>query len=522
MEKIQIYDTTLRDGAQAEGISFSTEDKLDIASKLDLFGIDYIEGGWPSSNPKDSSFFDSAKNSRFNHAKLTAFGSTRRVGLACSNDPSIKSIAESGVKCASIFGKSWDFHVTDALRIYLDENLEIVADSISFLKNRGMEVLFCAEHFFDGYLHSSDYALSVLEAAESAGADWLVLCDTNGGTLPSAVEDITAIVVEQFRTPVGIHAHNDADLAVANTLAAVSAGASMVQGTINGIGERCGNANLCSIIPNLELKMGLKTNIPDLSQLTAISKFVSETANMTVGRKLPYVGTSAFAHKGGIHVSAVLKDSRTYEHIDPSIVGNERRILISELSGNSSLKAKLGELGIDLDDEDGKRILQRIKDMESQGYQFEGAEASFELLIRRMKDGLRPPFRVEGFRIFVDVTEANVSSEASIKVFDVSGMMEHTAANGNGPVNALDRAVRKALERFYPNLKDVKLVDYKVRVIDGKEATGAKVRVLMRNTDGFDSWTTIGVSTNVIEASLSALLDSLEYKLLKSKEATAN
>ena len=283
MEKIQIYDTTLRDGAQAEGISFSTEDKLDIASKLDLFGIDYIEGGWPSSNPKDSSFFDSAKNSRFNHAKLTAFGSTRRVGLACSNDPSIKSIAESGVKCASIFGKSWDFHVTDALRISLDENLEIVADSISFLKNRGMEVLFCAEHFFDGYLHSSDYALSVLEAAESAGADWLVLCDTNGGTLPSAVEDITAIVVEQFRTPVGIHAHNDADLAVANTLAAVSAGASMVQGTINGIGERCGNANLCSIIPNLELKMGLKTNIPDLSQLTAISKLVSETAKMTVG-----------------------------------------------------------------------------------------------------------------------------------------------------------------------------------------------------------------------------------------------
>ena len=516
MEKIRIYDTTLRDGAQAEGISFSTEDKLEIASKLDIFGIDYIEGGWPASNPKDTSFFELAAKASFRHAKLSAFGSTRRAGLDCASDSSITSIAESGAPCASIFGKAWDLHVTEALRVSLNENLEIVADSIAFLKKRGLEVLFCAEHFFDGYANSPDYALAVLEAAEKAGADWLVLCDTNGGSLPSMVEKVTGLVVNKFSSPVGIHTHNDAELAVANSLAAVSAGALMVQGTINGIGERCGNANLCSIIPNLELKMGLETSIADISQLTQLSRFVSETANMSLERKLPYVGTSAFAHKGGIHVSAVLKNSKTYEHVDPVMVGNERRILISELSGNASLRAKLSELDIDLDNDCGKAILQKLKDLESQGYQFEGAEASFELLVRRIQDGLRPPFRVEGFRIFVDVTDANVSSEASIKVFDVSGMMEHTAANGNGPVNALDRAVRKALERFYPQLKDVRLVDYKVRVIDGKDATEAKVRVLMRSTDGEELWTTIGVSPNIIEASLTALLDSLEYKLLKT------
>ena len=510
-----LYDTTLRDGTQSEGVSFSTEDKLDITKRLDQFGIDYIEGGWPGSNPKDVAFFEAASHLRFERSKLVAFGSTRKAGVTAEEDSNLLSLVGSKAPVVAIFGKSWDRHVRNALRIPLPENLELIADSVSFLKRHGVEVVYDAEHFFDGYSACPEYAMDSLEAAAHAGADWLVLCDTNGGSLPTGVRAAVDAVAERFDLPLGIHAHNDTDLAVANSLAAVEGGATMVQGTINGLGERCGNANLCSVIPNLALKMGREISISDITPLTSLSNFISETANVAIDPKLPYVGRSAFAHKAGVHVNALMKDEKTYEHIDPRLVGNERRLLMSELSGTASIMAKMKEFGIDTEKDSGRKILDHLKHMESEGYQFEGADASFELLVRRKSDGIKPPFRLEGFRIFVDVTGNNVSSEASIKVVDSTGAMEHTAANGNGPVNALDRAVRKALERFYPELKEVRLADYKVRVIDSKDATGAKVRVLIRSTDGERSWTTVGVSTNVIEASLIALLDSMEYKLMK-------
>lgn len=516
-----IFDTTLRDGTQTEGVSFSTEDKLEIALRLDHFGVDYIEGGWPGSNPKDAAFFEAASKLPLQNAKLVAFGSTRRAGIRAEEDPNLIALARSGAPAVAIFGKSWDRHVRNALKIPLPENLDLIADSVSFLKSRGLEVVYDAEHFFDGYKSDREYALSTLEAAAGAGADWLCLCDTNGGTLPSEVKDIMEVVRKRFSTPLGIHAHNDSELAVANSLTAVAGGATMVQGTVNGLGERCGNANLCSIIPNLVLKMGRELNVKDLRHLTALSEFVSETANIIADPKLPYVGKSAFAHKAGVHVSAIMKDERTYEHIEPTLVGNERRVLVSELAGTASILAKVKEFGIDTEKGSGKEIVNKLKELESEGYQFEGADASFELLVRRLRNGIKPPFRLEGFRIFVDVTENNMSSEASIKVVDNNGIMEHTAANGNGPVNALDRAVRKALERFYPELREVRLADYKVRVIDSKDATGAKVRVLIRSTDGHESWTTVGVSTNVIEASLIALLDSMEYKLLQARNGPA-
>ncbi len=357
--------------------------------------------------------------------------------------------------------------------------------------------------------------MKVLAAARDAGAEWLVLCDTNGGTFPSEVTEAVEQVRARFDTPLGIHAHNDCEMAVANSMAAVQAGVTMVQGTINGLGERCGNANLCSIIPSLVLKMKAQTNVTKLSSLTALSSFVGEMANISPDPRLPYVGRSAFAHKGGMHVSAILKESRTYEHIDPTLVGNERRILISELSGTSSILAKAKELGIETEKDGGRSILEKMKDMEAEGFQFEAAEASLELFIRRLKDQQTAPFKVEGFRLFMDVSTRNTISEASIRVVDSDGTVEHTAADGNGPVNALDRALRKALLRFYPVLAEVRLIDYKVRVIDGKDATAAKVRVLIRSTDGKHSWTTIGVSGNIIEASLMALLDSIEYKLMK-------
>ncbi|MBI0582343.1 MAG: citramalate synthase [Methanomassiliicoccales archaeon] len=518
--KVALYDTTLRDGTQSEGVSFSTEDKLDIAVRLDQFGMDYIEGGWPGSNPKDQAFFEIAAKMKFEHARLVAFGSTRKAGTEASNDPNLQSLVASGAPCVAIFGKSWDRHVRNALKVTLEENLEMIADSVAFLKGRGLEVVYDAEHFFDGYKADQEYALSTLKAASDAGADWLVLCDTNGGSLPRDIEDAFDVVRKRFTLPLGAHVHNDGDLAVANSLASVEHGATMVQGTINGLGERCGNANLCSIIPALALKMHRQLSIRDLSHLTPLSNFVSETANIVADPRLPYVGRSAFAHKGGVHVNAVMKDAMTYEHIDPKTVGNERRVLVSELAGTASILAKMKEFGIDPDKESGRMVLDRLKDLESEGYQFEGAEASFELLIRRIQNGIKPPFRLEGFRIFVDVAGSNVSSEASIKVVDSTGAMEHTAADGNGPVNALDRAVRKALERFYPELRKVRLADYKVRVIDSKDATGAKVRVLIRSTDGERSWTTVGVSSNVIEASLTALLDSMEYKLMKARNGT--
>ena len=512
--KVDIYDTTLRDGAQTEGVSFSTEDKLEVLRRLDEFGIDFVEGGYPGSNLKDQAFFAKARGLRLSTAKLVAFGMTRKTGIEAADDPNLRALVDTGTEWVCIFGKSWDMQVEKALKVSQQENLRMIADSISFLRREGRKVIYDAEHFFDGYKGNQKYCLKTIQTAVDAGAERICLCDTNGGTFPVEVGEATRKVVAMINRPVGIHAHNDCELAVANSLAAVEAGADMVQGTINGLGERCGNANLCSIMPDLFLKRTARGSVKDLSRLTALSAFVSEIANISPDPHLPFVGRSAFAHKAGIHVSAVMRDSRTYEHLTPELVGNQRRILVSELAGNSSIVAKAKELGVDIGQ--GKDILEALKKLEAEGFQFEAAEASLELLIRRLRNEWAPPFRLEGFRVFADVTGESMISEASVRVYDENGVLEHTAADGNGPVNALDRAVRKALERFYPVLREVRLVDYKVRVIDSKDATASKVRVLIRSTDGKDAWNTIGVSGNIIEASLMALLDSIEYKLMKS------
>ncbi|MCL2607638.1 MAG: citramalate synthase [Methanomassiliicoccaceae archaeon] len=510
-----MYDTTLRDGAQTEGISFSTEDKLEILKKLDSFGIDFVEGGWPSSNPKDDEFFRRASSLKLG-TKLTAFGSTCKHGAPAEKDKNMKALAACCAEYICIFGKTWDFHVTDALKISLDDNLKIVEDSVKYLISKGKKVIFDCEHFFDGYKGNKEYAMRVVRTAVGVGAEWIVLCDTNGGSLPSEVSKATEDVVNSFDVGVGIHCHNDSELAVACSLAAVESGARMVQGTVNGIGERCGNANLCSIMPNLSMKMGYDIGSVDLAKLTAVSVFVGETANMRPHPGLPYVGERAFAHKGGMHVSALSRDTRTYEHIPPESVGNKRRILISDMSGRASISSKLKEFGISDEGKDNKEILERIKDLESKGYQFDGAEASFELLVKRFKGNVVRPFDVVGFRMYIDeVGKNDIVSEASVKVMDRHGNLEHTASDGDGPVNALDSALRKALSRFYPVLNSVRLTDYKVRVLDERAATAATVRVLIRSTDGNDSWTTVGVSQNVIEASLLALVDSMEYAILR-------
>ena len=515
MPKIMIYDTTLRDGAQTEGVSFSCEDKLDILSRLDDFGVDFVEGGWPGSNPRDDEFFDRAGSRELSRCELTAFGSTRRHDLRPDKDPNLRALASCSAEWCCIFGKSWDFQVTDALKIPLETNLTMIEDSVRFLRESGKRVMFDAEHFFDGYHANRDYALSALKAAERGGAEWIVLCDTNGGTLPESIASAVENVLTEIAIPLGIHCHNDSDLATACTLAAVGAGCTMVQGTINGIGERCGNANLCTVIPNLAIKMGADVGDIDLRGLTSLSKSVGEIVNIAPSAGMPYVGDRAFAHKGGMHVSAIMKDSRTYEHVDPSTVGNSRRVLVSDMAGRSNIMEKLRELGLDISD-DSSEITHMIKDMESKGYQFEGADASFELLVKRLRGDLEKRFEVSGFRIFMDERRGlDMASEASIKVTDTKGNMEQTAADGNGPVNALDNALRKALARFFPSLNDVRLTDYKVRVLDEKSATAASVRVLIRTTDGESSWTTVGVSENVIEASLIALIDSLEYALMK-------
>ena len=514
--RVFIYDTTLRDGAQSEGISFSVEDKIEIIKKLDAFGIDFVEGGWPSSNPKDSELFKLAPGLKLSKTKLTAFGSTCKHGTAADKDAGLKALADSCAEYVCIFGKSWDFHVTDALKIPLADNLKMVEDSVKYLTKKGKKVIFDCEHFFDGYKNNKAYAVDVVKAAVKGGAEWVVLCDTNGGSLPADVAAATKDVIDSVKANVGIHCHNDSDLAVACSLAAVESGARMVQGTINGIGERCGNANLCSIMPDLAIKMGYDIGSIDLTKLTALSGFVGETANMSPHPGLPYVGERAFAHKGGMHVSALSRDPKTYEHVSPEKVGNKRKILISDMSGKASISAKLKEFGISGEDKDSKEILRRIKDLEAKGYQFEGAEASFELLVKRFKQDFVPPFDVVGFRLYIDeVGENDILSEASVKVADRHGNIEHTASDGDGPVNALDGALRKALARFYPVLNTIRLTDYKVRVLDEKAATAATVRVLIRSTDGKDSWTTVGVSPNVIEASLLALVDSMEYAILK-------
>ncbi len=510
-----IYDTTLRDGAQSEGISFSVQDRVDILRELDEFGIDYVECGWPGSNPMTDEFFAAAKNMNLKNTKVTAFGSTRRRDIRAEEDANLKALVASGAEWACIFGKTWDFQVVHALNTTKEENLAMIEDSVRFLIESGMRVMFDAEHFFDGFYSDPEYALRSLGAAADAGAEWLVLCDTNGGTLPDRVADAVKAVCGRFDAAVGIHCHNDSELAVACSLSAVKAGASMVQGCINGIGERTGNANLCSIIPNLMLKMGRDTNIRDLTKLTELSKFVGEVANTAPSPGLPYVGEKAFAHKAGMHVSAMMKDTRTYEHIRPETVGNKRRVLISDMSGKASIIEKLNELGIGTDSSDSGRITETVKELESRGYQFEGADASFELLVKRIRGEFKPYFTIAGFRLFIDEVENNkLISEASIKVRNSDGEIEHTASDGDGPVNAMDNALRKALSKFYPVLNDIRLSDYKVRVLDEKAATAAAVRVLIRSTDGTDSWTTVGVSQNVIEASLMALVDSMEYAIM--------
>jgi 2-isopropylmalate synthase len=514
---IKIYDTTLRDGTQGEGVSFSMEDKVRLASRLDAFGIHYIEGGWPGSNPKDLRFFRRMQDVALKHAKLAAFSMTRRAGGGAENDPNMQAIVDSGAPVATIVGKSWDFHVTAALETTLTENLAMIHDSIAWLRPRTDEVMFDAEHFFDGFRANREYALATLKAAETGGAHWLVLCDTNGGTLPADLGAIVQAVKRAVKTPLGIHVHNDAECAVANSLAAVLEGVDQVQGTVNGFGERCGNANLVSIIPTLVLKLGVDC-IPTahLRELRDLSRFVSELANRTPWSAQPYVGDSAFAHKGGMHVSAVHKHPQTYEHVDPQAVGNHRRVLVSELAGKSNILWKAREYGIDLDRDtpDSRRILDRLKTLEDEGFQFEGAEASFELLMERALGRHKPYFELDAYRVIVEEQTAGEEpvAEATVRV-RVKGILEHTAAAGNGPVNALDHALRKALEEFYPHLRELRLLDYKVRILDESKGTAAKTRVLITSGDGRETWGTVGVADNIIEASWQALVDSVEFKL---------
>lgn len=517
-KKVQIYDTTLRDGEQGEGISFTVEDKLRIARLLDEAGFDYIEGGQPGSNPKAIEFFKRLKKEKLKKAKLVAFGSTCRHGRPASEDPNLQKIIESGTPTVTIFGKTWDLHVKDALRISLKDNLKIVEDSIKFLKSHKKEVFFDAEHFFDGYKHNKDYALEVMQTAVAAGVDMIVLCDTNGGTLPFEVQRIVKELQEKIDIPLGIHTHNDAESAVANSLIAVEAGAVQVQGTINGYGERCGNANLCSIIPALQLKMGIKV-ITDkqLASLTSISHHISEIANLTPNNQLPYVGHSAFAHKAGIHVNAIQKNPMTYEHIKPELVGNTQRVLISELSGTSNLlhKAQMMQVDLKKDDQATKDLLSKIKELEHAGYQFEEGEASFELLVKKALGKHKPLFELISYRITDEKIGSNeMIVEATIKI-KVNGRVVHKVGDGNGPVAALDQALRRALEQDYPKIKNIYLADYRVRVLDSKDGTAANVRVIIQSRDGDDSWGTVGVSSNVIEASWEALVDSFEYRLLK-------
>ena len=518
-EKVSTYDTTLRDGTQGEEVAFSADDKVKIAKRLDAFGIDYVEGGWPGSNPKDMEFFERARGIRFSHAKLAAFGSTRRAKNPVGEDANIKALLDAQTPVVTIFGKTWLLHVKEALHISLEENLDIIADSVKYLKDHGKEVVYDAEHFFDGYKSDKEYAIKTLEAAQGAGADVIVLCDTNGGTLTDELGEIVREVKRRMKAPLGIHTHNDSEVAVANAIAAIQSGCVHVQGTMNGYGERCGNANLCSIIPNLQMKLGYRCVDGDgLKSLTQLSHYVSELANLTHRKSLAYVGESAFAHKGGVHVSAVMKAPATYEHICPEEVGNVRRVLISDLSGRSNVLYKAKELGINIDDKspEVQNIVEELKDLEHYGYQYEDAEGSFELLVKKKTKQFKEFFELEGFKVIIhkESYEAQPHSEAIIKV-RVGNQSELAAAEGAGPVNALDRALRKALERFYPQLSQIKLTDYKVRVLDSQNATEAKVRVLIETQNGSDSWNTVGVSPDVIEASWKALVDSLSYHLLK-------
>jgi len=517
--KIELFDTTLRDGTQGEGINLSVEDKLRIAHRLDEFGIDIMEGGWPGSNPRDEEFFERAKAVDFPQARLCAFGSSARYPDAVETDPNLDALLKAETLVVSIFGKTWKFHSQVGLGLEDAENEDLIFKSVRFLNEQGRRVIFDAEHFFDGFKDDPEFAMAMIEAAAKGGANVIVLCDTNGGTLTSDVSAIMKAVRKKIDTPLGIHAHDDGGLAVANSLTAVQHGATHVQGTINGVGERCGNANLCTIIPDLLLKMKFRTMRDiDLSQLGSLSHFVYEVMNLIPDHRAPYVGKSAFAHKGGIHVSAVMKDSRMYEHITPETVGSEQRVLVSDLSGKSNVRYKVKEMGINLngDEELVGRIVGRIKSLEHEGFQFDGAEASFELMLRSETGEFTPFFDVLDSRVHVRYDEdGHTAADAVLKV-TVDGEIEHTAADGVGPVHALDNALRKALTRFYPEIAEVQLVDYKVRVLNEKHGTKSKVRVLIESSDEQSSWSTVGVSDNIIEATWQALSDSLNYKLFKS------
>ena len=519
MRRVEIYDTTLRDGAQTEGISFSVEDKIRISEKLDELGIHYIEGGWPGSNPRDLEYFKKVKKLKLGTSRIVAFGSTHRPKHKVSDDAMFKSLLEADVQLITIFGKTWDFHVREALKISLQENLDIIYNSVAYLKKHVETVFFDAEHFFDGYKDNPKYALKCLMAAQNAGADCIIPCDTNGGSLPGDIQMIFDAIIKVIQTPLGIHAHNDSDCAVANSVVAVVNGASQVQGTMNGLGERCGNANICSVIPDLQIKLGMQCIRPEqLKRLRDVARFVNEIANMRHFKRQPFVGDSAFAHKAGIHVSAIRKRPETYEHIRPELVGNSQRVLISDLAGKSNILRKAEEFGIHLDPDSPQiqDIITTLKNLENEGFQFEAAEASFELLMKKALGLHKRFFDLIGFRTIIEKRREGEepTSEATIMV-KVGGRIEHTAATGKGPVNAIDNALRKALDKFYPTLKNVKLHDYKVRVLTAGKGTSAKVRVLVESGDEEERWGTVGVSVNIIEASYQALVDSIEYKLLK-------
>jgi 2-isopropylmalate synthase len=524
-DRIELFDTTLRDGSQTAGINFSSADKVRIAHRLAEFGVDWIEGGWPGASPKDTRFFELMRDRNWPHTRLVAFGSMARPGTSAAEDVGLRHLVESGADAACVFGKSWDLHVTKALGISLAENLALIHDTIHWLKSQLPVVFFDAEHFFDGYRDNPDHAVDVLKAAHDAGADGLVLCDTNGGTIPQTIAAVVASVVERFpTTTVGIHAHNDSELAVANSVAAAGAGATMIQGTINGIGERCGNANLVSIIPTLQLKMGLDCGIDaaKLRQLGSLSRFVNEMANRLPWQHQPFVGLNAFAHKGGIHVSAIRKDARLYEHIDPALVGNERLILVSDQAGKSTVQLKMAEMGLDIDlnpDDPGVReAIRRVKELEHRGFAYEGAEASFQLLLLKAMQRFNRYFELDSFRVVDEKHdhEQEPVSEVSVSLH-VGQSITATSARGNGPVNAMDNALREALIPFYPGLSSMRLTDFKVRVLTTNEATRATVRVLIESTDGIAKWGTVGVSPNMVDASYQALADAIEYKLLLDK-----
>lgn len=512
-KRVTLYDTTLRDGTQGTGISFSVQDKIRVAEKLDGFGIDYIEGGWPGSNPRDVAFFEEAAKREWKHAKIAAFGSTRRRGVAVEEDAQVRLLVDAHTPVVTIVGKTWPLHVTEVLGVTLEENLEMIADTVRYLKSVGREVLYDAEHFFDSFAEDREYSLATVRAAHEAGADLVVLCETNGGRLPDEVAEITAAVIADLGCPVGIHTHNDGGVGVANALAAIKVGACQVQGTINGYGERVGNCNLTTIIPNLQLKMGFDA-VPDLSRLREVSNFVDEVANVPHDIRAPYIGAAAFTHKGGLHVHAVQKLARTYEHVEPHLVGNRQSIVISDLSGQSNILAKAKELGFQLEKgaPEVAKMLKEIKRLENVGYEFEAADGSFDLLVRRMLGVYKPLFELKEFHC--TFRQSNVGScntcEATVKLL-VDGTSEYTVAEGDGPVSALDIALRKALRPFYTWIDEIALTDYKVRIVDGKDGTAAVTRVLIESSNGSTGWGTVGVSCNIIEASWQALADSFEF-----------